>query len=391
MPGTLQISPVQCRTTSPSSRVAAIVGDSEVWFESDDVALRPSVEAFVSAFLIPSVAARLRLDATGPVDAAFAASMSTVLDIAHRWWGYDPMLPRLDTRCVDRDPQSPAAGRTALCFSGGVDSFHTLLASGRKIDDLVFVRGFDMPLADVARAEAVEEQVREIAGVVGARAIIVRTNLRAHPPFRAARWDRTHGGALAAVGHLLAGHADTLLISASFSHKGWHPWGSAWQLDPLWSGNGLTVEHIGAELNRAEKLRVLRDEPLVRRHLRVCWENRTEALNCSRCEKCIRNQVVLGGLGVLEHFRVFEPPATLAARVDQVARIRDPQVFARYEFALAMGGLTPQAALAVRALLARSKRAMWRDRVARAHEYLGAVARRVMRGRRLDASSPRAE
>ncbi len=386
MPGTLLISPVQRRTTSPSSRVAALVGDSEVWFESDDVALRPSVEAFVSAFLIPSVASHLRLQATEPVDAAFAASMPKVLDITQRWWGYDRVLPRLDTRIVDRRPQSAAAGRTSLCFSGGVDSFYTLLASGRKIDDVIFVHGFDMPLTDVARAAAVEEQVREIAGIVGARAIILRTNLRTHPPFCAASWDRTHGGALAAVGHLLADHTSTLIISASFSHKSWHPWGSAWQLDPLWSGNGLTVEHVGAEVNRGQKLRVLRDEPLVRRHLRVCWENRVEALNCSRCEKCIRNQVVLAGLGVLEHFRVFEPPATLAARIDDVARIRDPLVFDRYEYALSLGGLTPAAAAAVRALLARSRRAMWRDRAARARTYLAAAARRAMGVKRLDPS-----
>ncbi|MGH7647006.1 MAG: hypothetical protein ACREND_02735, partial [Gemmatimonadaceae bacterium] len=338
MTGTLKISPVQHRTTNTTSRVSALVGDSEVWFESDDVTLRPSVEAFVSAFLIPSAAARLRLDATGSVDAAFAASTAKVLDIVQRWWGYEPVLPRLDTRVVDRPPQSNT-GRTSLCFSGGVDSFYTLLASGRKIDDLIFVRGFDMALTDVARAAAVEEQVREIADVVGARAIVVRTNLRTHPPFRAASWDRTHGGALAAVGHLLADHTSTVLISASFSHRSWHPWGSAWQLDPLWSGNGLTIEHIGPELNRAEKLRVLRDEPLVRRHLRVCWANREGLLNCSRCEKCIRNQVVLAGLGVLEHFRVFESPATLVARIDEVARIPDPLVFGRYEYALALGGL----------------------------------------------------
>lgn len=386
MPGTLEISPIQRRATNASSRVAALIGDSEVWFESDDVALRPSVEAFVSAFLIPSVAAHARLSATGAVDAAFAASMPRVLDIMERWWGYDPVLPRLDTRTVDLPPQSANTGRTSLCFSGGVDSFYTLLASGRKVDDLVFVHGFDMPLADVARAAAVEEQVREIADVVGARAIIVRTNLRTNPSFRTASWDRTHGGALAAVGHLLADHTSRLLISASYSHRGWRPWGSAWQLDPLWSGNGLTVEHVGAELHRADKLRVLRDEPLVRRHLRVCWANHDGLLNCSRCEKCIRNQVVLAGLGVLEHFRVFESPATLAARIDAVARIRDPIVFDRYEVALATGGLTPQAAIAIRALLARSKRAMWRDRATRARTYLAAVTRRAVRGRRFQAA-----
>ncbi|HKT06841.1 MAG TPA: hypothetical protein VJR24_03005 [Gemmatimonadaceae bacterium] len=381
MPDTLLISAVQRRTTNASSRVSAVVGDSEVWFESDDVALRPSVEAFVSAFLIPSAARGLRLEATGAADTAFAASLPKVLDITRRWWGYGVALPRLDTATVDPNPHSPAAGRTALCFGGGVDSFYTLLASGRRVDDLVFVHGFDMPLTDLARAAAVEETLREIAGVLGARAIVIRTNLRTHAPFRAASWDRTHGGALAAVGHLLADESATMLISASFYHGGWHPWGSAWQLDPLWSGNGLTIEHIGAELSRADKLRVLRDEPLVRRHLRVCWANRPDLLNCSRCEKCIRNQVILSGLGVLEHFRTFESPDTLAARIADVARIRDHLVFDRYEFALKLGLPRDQAA-AVRALLARSKRALWRDRAAYTREYAAALAHRILRGGR---------
>jgi len=381
MPDSLLIAAVQRRTTNASSRVTALVGGSEVWFESDDVPLRPSVEAFLSAFLIPSVARGLRLEAADAVDQVFAASLPGILDIAHRWWGYDIVPPRLETAAADPNPRRTAAGRTALCFGGGVDSFYTLLASGRRVDDLVFVHGFDMPLTDVARAAAVEENVREIAGVMGARAIVVRTNLRTDAGFRAVSWERTHGGALAAIGHLLSDHAATLLISASFYHGGWHPWGSAWQLDPLWSGSGLTVEHIGAELSRADKLRVLRDEPLVRRYLRVCWANRPDALNCSRCEKCIRNQVILAGLGVLEHFRTFEPPATLAERIGGVPRIRDPLVFERYEVALAMG-LPADAAAAVRALLARSKRALWRDRARRARDYALAAARRILRAGR---------
>lgn len=384
MPDTLLISAVQRRTTNASSRVSAVVGGSELWFESDDVALRPSIEAFVSAFLIPSAAGRVRLEATDAVDAAFAASLPKVLDIVRRWWGYDVVLPHLETVAADAKPHPQAAGRTALCFGGGVDSFYTLLASGRRIDDLVFVHGFDMPLTDLARATAVEENLREIAGVLGARPIVIRTNLRTHTPFRAASWDRTHGGALAAVGHLLADESATMLVSASFYHGGWHPWGSAWQLDPLWSGKGLTIEHIGAELSRADKLRVLRDEPLVRRYLRVCWANRPDLLNCSRCEKCIRNQVILAGLGVLEHFRTFESPDTLAARIADVPRIRDPLVFDRYEFALRLGLPSDQAA-AVRALLARSRRAHWRDRAVHAREYAAAVARRILRGGRLES------
>ena len=98
--------------------------------------------------------------------------------------------------------------------------------------------------------------------------------------------------------------------------------------------------------------------------------------------------MILAALGVLEHFRTFESPDTLAARIAEVPRIRDRLVFDRYEFALKLG-LPPDQAAAVRALLARSKRALWRDRAAYAREYAAALGRRLLRGGRLE--SPPAE
>ncbi|HEY7876768.1 MAG TPA: hypothetical protein VIC55_01005 [Gemmatimonadaceae bacterium] len=356
--------------------MTARVGDKDVWFESGDVSLAARVEAFISSFLVPALAHGDSLTACAPVAAGFAAGLRGIVDIASRWWGYPQLLPCLDTCAVDPAPQR--ARRTALCFSGGADSFQTLLVSRRQIDDLVFVHGFDIPLHDTARAAACEAATREVASLTGARAIVLRTNLRRHAAFRSAPWERTHGGALAAVGHLLTNHIDTLLISASYPYAKWRPWGSHWALDPLWSGHGLTIEHVGAEFDRMAKLRALRDAPLARRHLRVCWENRTASLNCSRCEKCIRTQVILSSLGALDEFTVFEPSRTLVERIDAVPRIHDPIIFQRYGAALSVG-VAPDIAAAVRRLIARSRRALWHERLTRTRERAGAVARRLLR------------
>ena len=380
----LSISPLRSLSRAATSRIAADVDGVEVWFEADDLPLRASPEAFTSAFLIPAAALERRLTVCDPVAADFTTALPRILDIVAGWWGYSKLLPSLDNPAVT--PPQNAAGQpgttarrgTALCFSGGVDSFYSLLALGRHIDAIVFVHGFDIKIDDVARATVVEQHLRAVAAAVGVQPVVVRTNLRAHPAFRTTDWNHTHGGALAAIGHLLADEWNTLLVSAAYPLDNPEPCGSHRELDSLWSGAGLTVEHVGAERDRTGKLAVLKDDPLVQRYLRVCWENRSDRLNCSRCEKCIRNEVVLQALGALDSFAVFEPAATLATRVDGVPAIRNAALFRRYNSALAMG-LPRDTARAVRRLLARSRRARVRRRIADARWYAAAVARRIAR------------
>jgi hypothetical protein len=285
----LPISAPRSTTEGGISRVSADVDGSEVWFESADVTPRPSSEAFVSAFLISAAIQERRLVAAGPVAEDFAANLPRVLDVVTGWWKYAHLLPKVDTTAAPR--QQPADGKgpevrpgAALCFSGGVDSFFSLLAAGRTVDVLVFVHGFDVKPDDVERAGAIEEHLKSVAREVGIRSVVIRTNLRTHPSFRSSPWIRTYGSALAAIGHLLSDEWGTLLVSSSYSYSDPRPSGSHWELDPLWSGAGLVVDHVGAESSRTDKLAALKDHPLVQRYLRVCWENRSSRLNCSRCE-----------------------------------------------------------------------------------------------------------
>ena len=386
----LIISALQSSSYGGASRVSAEVDGAELWFESADVALRPSTEAFVSALLIAAVAQERQLVVADPIAGDYAANLPRVLDLTARWWNYPRLLPKIDSSAA-ASPQ-PTSGKSAearagaaLCFSGGVDSFYTLLAAGRSVDALVFVHGFDVKLDDGERAAVVQDHLRMVAAEVGARAVFVRTNLRAHPAFRTVSWLRTFGSALAAIGHLLSDSWATLLVSSSYSLAEPYPAGSHWELDPLWSGAGLAVEHVGAECNRTEKLAALKDHPLMHRYLRVCWENRSDRLNCSRCEKCVRNEVVLAALGALDSFQVFEPSATLSERVDSVDHIHNERLFTRYESALALG-LPYDLDAAVRRLLARSRRALFRRRLGDARWYAAAVARRILRLGRTDAS-----
>jgi hypothetical protein len=85
------------------------------------------------------------------------------------------------------------------------------------------------------------------------------------------------------------------------------------------------VTHLGAELRRNLKLEALLDEPLVQRHLRVCWENRAAKGNCGECEKCVRTMVILAGHERLGDFSAF-PEGDLVERVEALGAT-DPSFF----------------------------------------------------------------
>ena len=118
---------------------------------------------------------------------------------------------------------------------------------------------------------------------------------------------------MAAIGYLLPPEIGRLLISSSRKYDYTEPWGSHWRIDPLWSSTGLTIAQFGGEWKRYEKLRIIAAEPILRQHLRVCWENRTPTGNCSRCDKCLRTRLALAQCGELDKYEVFGGLATLAA------------------------------------------------------------------------------
>ena len=139
----------------------------------------------------------------------------------------------------------------------------------------------------------------------GTRAVLVRSNLREHPTFGAVSWERSHGGALAAVGHLLTGHCGDFLISATLPRPEARFWGSHWRRRPA------VVLHQAARAPRGRRAGTGREaarapsDELVRRHLRVCWENRSSSPNCCRCDKCLVTMVALEACGQLDHFQTF--------------------------------------------------------------------------------------
>lgn len=364
-------------------RVAARVDDVEVWFESDELELTASAEALASAFLIPSMAAGRRLVCEPPLAADFVDHLPAVMNLARRFWSYPVLPPVVSTDGAAAPARDPAS--VALCFSGGVDSFHSLLRGPRKPGLLVLVHGFDVQLTDTGRASQMAEMTKQVAAETGATGAVIRTNLRRHPLMVSEKWSRDHGGALAAIGHLLPASVGRLVISSSYPRKLNRPWGSHWDLDPLWSGAGLTVEHYGEELFRVDKLAAIGREPLVRKHLRVCWRHPNDLPNCSRCVKCVRTRILLSAVGALDGFELLEGNETLAESIDALRSTGHARALHQYRSALA-GQVPPDVAAALRRLLARSRGPVVLERMgvlaamARINSLCRRVVARVRRG-----------
>jgi hypothetical protein len=306
------------------SRASAQVDGHELFFESADARLAASPEAFASALLNLAAGSGRRLVLDRPLDPRWKRNVGRVLQVWADWWGTPAALG--DVLAAPRRPRRPRflrppASGVGLCFSLGVDSFFTLMRSGRRIDSLVFAEGFDMPLGDRRRIEAAEASTRAVARSVSARPIFIRTNLRDHPACMDLNWPRAHGGALAALGHLCDADVRSLLISSSKPAVADGPWGSHFRTDSGWSGARLSVEHFGERYRRWDKLLQVADEPLVREHLRVCWENRRPSGNCGACEKCVRTMLVLYAIGRLDAVPAFPQDEPLAALVDAVPHV----------------------------------------------------------------------
>lgn len=332
------------------SRISADVEGIPVWFESSDTSLTPSPEGLVSAFLVPALELKGDLHIEGNLNPQYLSNTRQIMTQFSKWWEY----PRISIY-QDKSPALAPRERTkkALLFTCGVDSFFTLLRSKQKIDYLVYIHGYDIPLRDFRRIDMLKNSLRSVAHEMNIKLIIIKTNLKEHPISLKAGWERAHGGALSAIGHILSDVA-TLIISSSNPYSHAYPWGSHWKTDHLWSSDTVKIFQFGAELWRNEKLRLIADEALVQRYVRVCTRRENWKLNCGQCEKCLRTMLILTVCKKLDDFVAFGDKKNLAHKVDSLDFF-DPYLLPIYE-AFLDKGLPRDLEKTIKALIRRTKK-----------------------------------
>ncbi len=297
------------------NRIAANIAGTEVFFESD-LPLIPASEAFLCPFLAPAMKRGADLRVPGPLDSVLVENLRVIRRQFSEWW---PDLSRGEIH--EKQPwwprrNAPAApDHSALFYTGGVDSAYSLQQLHPRLRYVIFVEGFDIPLADTARLDAARQWLSSTVRECGVEFVTVRTNLREHPVFNEISWEITHLAALAGIAHALSPLIRHMYVSTTDIPG---PWGSIPELDPYWSSSLVSIEHFGAEVTRVDRvISIVRWQPIHGR-LRVCWKNQSDQLNCGYCEKCVRTRLELRLAGVTDELASFPPGFPLLKALQEI-------------------------------------------------------------------------
>ncbi len=268
-------------------------------------------EPFLAGALPVAMALGQSLRVDGLVSPQLLTNLPSIQAIYHAW---NPSWRMIPVWAQPAQSEAPGGRGVACFFSGGVDSFYTLLKHRDEIDTLIFIHGFDIPLENTTLRTRVSAAVGEVARAFAKPLIEVETNLKAWL-IRHAQWEHAHGALLAGVALLLAPQFARIYIAASDSYDMAvkHPWGSHPLLDPLWSTEHTTIVHDGCEFTRIGKVARITQSEIALRWLRVCWENPNNEYNCGRCGKCLRTMVALRFAGALDRCQTFVRPLNVAA------------------------------------------------------------------------------
>jgi hypothetical protein len=287
-----------------------------VWYRFPRGPVAGGAEGWLAAALPLAMRTAAHLRIPGALSARL---WEAVPGIQALYAGWNPSWRPVPVTAGEIRPAAPSPGAGAAAFfTGGVDSFFTLLRRQGEIDMLVFVHGFDIPIGDEPARRTVAAPLRRAAEAFAKPLLEVETNLRDVSDLYVP-WEMYHGAALASVALLLAPRWSRIFIAASDSYLTLVPWGSHPDLDPRWSTEAVEVIHDGCDASRVAKVARVAESDAALGALRVCWE-RPGAYNCGVCEKCLRTMVALRIAGALGRCPTFARPLDLRA----VARMRVP-------------------------------------------------------------------
>lgn len=303
-----------------SGRVRYRSGDpreESLWFEVPE-----DLEPEVSRSGDPWLAALLPLAATLGEDLVLPLPVDPVLrsgcrDVARVWKGWYGGLsvPELVAPVEGRGSRA-SEPRSGALFSGGVDSFFTLLRHEGNgvpghppLTDLLTVWGLDVALANRAEGRKLESWSGRVASEAEKRAVFMVTNVR-DTRWSEANWSKlSHGALLVACALTLQSRYRLVLVPSSVPYvRSRRRWGSHPLTDPMLSTGSTGVVHDGACARRTEKTARIARSELAMRYLRVCWaEGATD--NCGRCGKCRRTMATLEVVEALQECTTFPDDA----------------------------------------------------------------------------------
>lgn len=287
-------------------------GCSELlWFDVPDSfreVLSTSGDPWLAALLPLASKLGEPLEIDGPVDSVLYENPRELME----WWRYwfpEMSVVSVIPKSVLTKPKQ-LVDRTAQFFSGGVDSFFTLLRQSNNsyaagVDDLLFGWGFDIPIADQHSFDRVKNVLAQAATDLDKNLVTFSSNIR-ETRFKVLPWGEIgHGNAMAAVALLFGGAYDRVLIPSTDGYRETGPWGSHATTDHYYSSADVRIVHEGAAFTRLEKVELVASSKTALSALRVCWRSQSDS-NCGKCEKCLRTMIALELCGSLSNAKTFE-------------------------------------------------------------------------------------
>jgi len=298
----------------------------KLWFrvpnEMENLSL--TADPFLAASLIDCMWKDEDIYVEGEVSEKLFNSLETIMD-CHILGNSE--LHKIKIHATKRKNSAGSNQFIGSFFSGGVDSFYTLLKNKEKISHLILVRGFDIALGheDDKIWDKILHNAKAVAQKYNKQLIPVITNIKYGYNDTATLkfWlESAFGSGCASVGLVFQDFFSEIFIPSSMAYNELIPHGSHPVLDPLWSTEKLEFIHSGCEATRFHKIeRQVAKSEMALNTLRVCWENRDKMYNCCNCEKCLRNMTCLEILGKIKDAKSF--PEKLDVKKISGLRISD--------------------------------------------------------------------
>lgn len=275
-----------------------------IWYKTTGT-IRMNSDVFLVSTLIPAMKLGEDLHVAGGISNKLYNNIPQIQDILSTWY---PELKRIKVmvNATTEDAVIMNMDKKVACFfSGGVDSFYTLLKHNTEITTLIYIRGFDVNLHEIDYMDMMSAQLRKIADQLCKELIEVETNIHVFGDQYVDWSHQYHGSALGSIANLLSDQISKVYIPSSYTYKNVFPWGTHPLLDRLWATDGIEIIHDGCEASRVSKVQAIISNQFAMNHLRVCIDRTKGLYNCGECEKCIRTMISLYALGALSKCKTF--------------------------------------------------------------------------------------
>jgi len=288
--------------------------------------MQPNPNAFAIACLPLAIwLGEKRLEVEGRLCTRLRSGLRVINRVVCDWF---PDRAMVEVQPTDgfHPTMPPIERRTATLLSGGVDGLTTLRInrldypldhpeSIRACITLFGINKFDIDekgeqVPDrLAAFDLLLQRLQTLGEAEHFDVHPVRTNVRSLAP-NYYYWTRIGFGAgHSAVCQLFQGYFDKVLLASDGAGPNPSPVAAHPLFNHHFSTDAVRIQGEQDEMDRVEKIRILADWEYGRRFMQPCHYVRipkNNAINCGRCEKCVRTMLTLIGLNRLADVDAFE-------------------------------------------------------------------------------------